>query len=67
MKKKIIIEEVISQQFEVEVTDEHNAYREIRQMYLDGKLVVENPSLTQANVMVLDEDGEETDWCDLHV
>lgn len=67
MKKKIIIEEVISQEFEVEVTDEHNSYREIRQMYLDGKLVVENPSLTEANVMVLDEDGEETDWCDLHV
>lgn len=31
------------------------------------KLVVEDPALTQANVMILDENGEETDWCDLHV
>lgn len=67
MKVKIIIEEVISQAFEVEVTDEHNAYKEIRQMYKDNKLVLENPSLTQANVMILDENGEETDWVDLHV
>lgn len=67
MKVKVIIEEVISQTFEVEVTDEHNAYEEIRQKYKSGELTVDNATLTQANVMILDENGEETDWNDLHV
>ena len=39
----------------------------VSKLYVDGKLVVENPSLTQANVMICDENGEETDWSDLHV
>lgn len=67
MKTKVIIEEVISQEFEVEVSSLDNAYDEVRQMYKDGKLVVDNPTLTQANVMIPDENGEETDWSDLHV
>lgn len=67
MKTKIIIEEIISQEFEVEVSDLNNAYKEVQQMYRDGKLVVEDPKLTQANVMIFDEDGKETDWSDLHV
>lgn len=67
MKTKIIIEEVISQEFEVEVSSLDNAYDEVRQMYRDGKLVVDDPKLTQANVMIPDENGEETDWSDLHV
>ena len=67
MKTKVIIEEVISQEFEVEVSDLNNAYDEVRKMYRDGKLVVDNPTLTQANVMIPDENGEETDWSDLHV
>lgn len=67
MKTKVIIEKVISQEFEVEVSSLDNAYDEVRQMYRDGKLVVDDPKLTQANVMIPDEDGNETDWCDLHV
>ena len=67
MKKKVIIEEVISQTFEVELNDEESEYNQVRKLYVDGKLVVENPSLTQANVMICDENGEETDWSDLHV
>ena len=67
MKVKVIIEETISQTFEVEVTDEHNVYKEIRQKYKSGELTVDNATLTQANVMILDENGEETDWNDLHV
>lgn len=67
MKVKVIIEEVISQTFEVEVTDPDNAYEEIRNMYRSGKLVVEDPTLTQANVNICDENGEVTDWLDLHV
>lgn len=67
MKKKVIIEEVISQTFEVELNDEESEYDQVRKLYTDGKLVVEDPSLTQANVMICDENGEETDWSDLHV
>lgn len=67
MKTKVIIEEVISQEFEVEVSSLDNAYDEVRKMYRDGKLVVDDPKLTQANVMIPDENGEETDWSDLHV
>lgn len=67
MKVKVIIEEVINQTFEVEVSDLNNAYEEIRKMYKDGKLVVEDPRLTEANVNICDENGEVTDWLDLHV
>ena len=67
MKTKVIVEEVISQEFEVEVSSLDNTYDEVRKMYRDGKLVVDNPTLTQANVMIPDENGEETDWSDLHV
>ena len=67
MKTKVIIEEVISQEFEVEVRSLDNAYDEVRKMYRDGKLVVDDPKLTQANAMIPDENGEETDWSDLHV
>lgn len=67
MKVKITIEEIINQEFEVEVSDLDNAYEEIRNMYRSGKIVVEDPRLTQANVNICDENGEETDWLDLHV
>lgn len=67
MKVKIAIEEIITQTFEVEVSDLNKAYDEVRQMYKDGKLVVENPTLVEANAMIYDENGEETDWNNLHV
>ena len=67
MKVKIAIEEIITQTFEVEVSDLNKAYDEVRQMYKDGKLVVEDPTLVEANVMIYDENGEETDWNNLHV
>ena len=67
MKVKVAIEEIITQTFEVEVSSLDNAYDEVRKMYRDGKLVVENPSLIEANVMIYDENGEETDWNNLHV
>ena len=67
MKAKVAIEEIITQTFEVEVSDLNEAYHEVRQMYKGGKLVVENPTLIEANVMIYDENGEETDWNNLHV
>lgn len=67
MKRTIIIEEVISQEFVVDIPEGANEYEFVREMYKEGKLVVENPGLTQANVMICDENGEETDWVDLRV
>lgn len=67
MKRTIIIEEVISQEFVVDIPEGANEYKFVREMYKEGKLVVEDPGLTQANVMICDENGEETDWIDLHV
>ena len=67
MKRKVIIEEVISQTFEVELNEEESEYEQVRTMYKNGNLILEDHSLTQANVMICDENGEETDWSDLHV
>lgn len=67
MKVKVIIEEIISQEFEVEVTDMEKSYDQVLQEYKNGKLVVDDPSITAANVMICDEDGNETEWIDLHI
>lgn len=67
MKVKVIIEEVISQEFEVECEDGKDPYECVRKQYREGKLVVDDPGLTQVNVMILDENGEETDWNNLHI
>lgn len=67
MKVKVTIEEVISKTFEVEVDEKEDAYDQIRTMYKNGVLVVESPTLIDANVMIYDENGNETDWNNLHV
>lgn len=67
MKVKVTIEEVISQTFEVEIDDGKDAYDQIRAMYKNGVLVVEDPTLIEANVRVYDENGELADWNNLHV
>ena len=67
MKRTVVIEEVVSQEFIVDIPEGVNEYKFIREKYKDGILVVENPALIQANVMICDKDGLETDWNDLHV
>lgn len=69
VKVKVIIEETISQEFEVEVSDIDNAYDEIRRKYKKAELVLDNASLIGANVLILEEgqDDSESDWLDLHV
>ena len=62
MKVKVTIEEIISQTFEVEVSSEEDAFEEVKNMYNSDKLVVENATLIEANVMIHDQNGEETDW-----
>ena len=68
MKIKVTIEEVISQEFEVEVSSLNNAYREIREKYKAREIVVENPTLIEANCMIHDErNGDETEWVSMHI
>ena len=64
MKVKVTIEETIAQEIEVEVSGVENAYEEIRKMYRDGKLVVDNATLIEANVLL---DGDDGDWISLHI
>ena len=65
MTIKVTIEEVISQEFEVDVNETDDIYDQIRSMYKQGKLVVEDPTLILAQALI--NDGEESDWCNLHV
>lgn len=67
MKINFTIEEVISQDFEMEVSGIENAYDEIRQAYREGRILVDDPQLTEANVSIHDENGEARDWNDLHI
>lgn len=62
MKVKVIVEEVISQTFEVEVSDMHKAYEEVREKYRDGILELNNAALIEANIAFLDENGEAGDF-----
>lgn len=62
MKIKVIIEEVISQTFEVEVSDMSNAYEEVREKYRDGILELNNANLIESTVAFIDEDGEASDF-----
>ena len=55
MKVKVIIEEVISQQFEVEVSDMDHAYEEVRNMYKNGTVVLQEACVTEASVSFIDE------------
>jgi len=66
MKRKVIIEEVISQEFEVDIDDTEDEFVKVKEMYKNGTLVVDNASLVQSNVMICDEDGEETDWITIY-
>jgi hypothetical protein len=65
MKVKVIIEETISQEFEVEVTDLDKAYEEIRDKYKTGILELSNPALLDAQLGILDKNGQVMDWNNL--
>lgn len=62
MKVKVIIEEFISQSFEVEVSSPEKAYEEIRDKYRGGILELNNAAVLEANVSILDENGQANDW-----
>ena len=65
MKIKIIVEETVSQEFEVEINDSEDTFDQIQTMCRNGKLTIEEPNLVGAQFTILDEDGQETEWCNL--
>lgn len=62
MKRKVIIEEVISKEFEIDIENDDTACEQIRKMYKKGLLVVEDPCLIQASAYVYNENNELIDW-----
>ena len=68
MKVKVIIEEIRTQTFEVEVSNLDNAYEEIRDDYKNGFIVLDgNAQLLEANMMISDENGGETNWLNMQI
>lgn len=63
MKVKVTIEEIISQQFEVEVENEEDVYEEVRRQYRDGEIVLTDSVVTEVNILI----GENGGWENLHV
>ena len=62
MKVKIIVQETTSKELEVEVSSIENAYNEIQDMYKNEEIVIEDANLIDAQLAILDEDGQVTGW-----
>lgn len=65
--RRVVIEEVLSQEFEVELNSNEDAYQQVREMYKNKKLPMTIPRKVQVNAMIYDENNCETDWSDLHL
>ena len=65
MKRKIIIEETVVQEFVIEINDSEDILEQIKTMCRHGKLAIEDPSIVGAQFTILDEDGEDTEWYSL--
>lgn len=62
IKVKIVIEETISQELEVEVNSIETAYDEIRDMYRNCEIVVENGNLIDAQLGIFDDSRQIKEW-----
>ena len=68
MKVKVIIEEIRTQTFEVEVSNLDNAYEEIRDDYKNGFIKLSRDAqVLEANMTIADENGDGTEWRNMHV
>lgn len=65
MKKvKVTIEETISQEFEIEISDEQDIDEVISTKYKNAELVLDNPVLSAA-CYEIDDNGELSGWITL--
>lgn len=63
MKKyRVVIEETISEEFEIEATSEEEAISGAIQEYNAGNFVVGSDNVEHRQISAVGEDGELTDW-----
>ncbi|MBR1806148.1 MAG: hypothetical protein IJ774_07175 [Selenomonadaceae bacterium] len=63
MKKyHVVIEETVSDTFEVEATSKENAISAAIREYNAGNFVVGSDNVEHRQISVVDDDGELTDW-----
>lgn len=63
MKKyRVVIEETISEEFEIEADSEEGAVTGVIQEYNAGNFVVGSDNVQSRQISVVGEDGELTDW-----
>ena len=66
MKVTVVIEEVISQSFEIEVENMDDIYEVVPRKYKNGELVVDNPTLVETSFQVIDDQNNEcTNWINI--
>ena len=58
----MVIEETISEEFEIEATSEEDAVSKAIQEYKDGKFVVGTDNVECRQISVVGKDGELTYW-----
>jgi len=62
MKYRLVIEETISEEFEIEATSEEDAISKAIQEYEKGNFVVGSDNVEGRQISVIGKDGEHTDW-----
>lgn len=63
---KVIIEETISQEFEIDVENVDDIDKEILKKYKNGEFTVDNPTLTGVSYQIIDDENDEcTNWIEL--
>ena len=63
MKKyRVVIEETISEEFEIEATSEKDAVARAIQEYNAGNFVVDSDNVEHRQISVVDDEGEFTNW-----
>jgi hypothetical protein len=62
MKFKIVIEETVAQEFEVEAENQKEALQQAEQNYSSGKLVLEPGEVQSKKMAVVDEKIDELEW-----
>ena len=61
-KYRVVIEETVSEEFEIEANSEEDAVSKAIQEYEAGNFVVSSDNVGGRQISVVDKDGELTDW-----
>ena len=67
MAKKycVIVEEIVSESFELEAESEEEAISKAIKAYRSGEFVLEPGNFEYAQVQVIDEDGKSSNWVEV--